>query len=74
MFTRPLLGRALWAITLRVTVGLRSCCGLKTADWILDLDPAGGGEGSRVIAVGTPEEVARQKACVTGKYLAPYLK
>ncbi|MBI1753783.1 MAG: hypothetical protein HYR61_14540, partial [Acidobacteria bacterium] len=51
-FTRPLLGRALWAIALRATVGLRSCCGLKTADWILDLGPEGGGEGGRIIAEG----------------------
>jgi excinuclease ABC subunit A len=47
---------------------------IKTADWILDLGPEGGGEGGRVIAVGTPEEVAKKKASVTGKYLAPYLK
>ncbi|HEX4845093.1 MAG TPA: excinuclease ABC subunit UvrA [Geothrix sp.] len=47
---------------------------IKTADWILDLGPEGGGEGGRIIAVGTPEEVARKKASITGKYLAPYLK
>jgi excinuclease ABC subunit A len=47
---------------------------IKTADWILDMGPEGGGEGGRIIAVGTPETVARQKASVTGKYLAPYLK
>ncbi len=47
---------------------------IKTADWILDMGPEGGGEGGRVIAVGTPEQVAKQKASVTGKYLAPYLK
>ena len=47
---------------------------IKTADWVLDLGPEGGGEGGRIIAVGTPESVARQKASVTGKYLAPYLK
>jgi excinuclease ABC subunit A len=47
---------------------------IKTADWILDMGPEGGGEGGRIIAVGTPEQVARQKASVTGKYLAPYLK
>ena len=100
MFTRPLLGRALRAIALRATVGLRSCCGLKTADWVIDLGPEGGGEGGRIftrpflsralrafalratvglrsccgLAVGTPEEVAKKKASVTGKYLAPYLK
>jgi excinuclease ABC subunit A len=47
---------------------------IKTADWILDLGPEGGGEGGRIIAVGTPEEVAKKKASVTGRYLAPYLK
>jgi excinuclease ABC subunit A len=47
---------------------------IKTADWILDLGPEGGGEGGRIIAVGTPEQVARQKASMTGKYLGPYLK
>jgi len=47
---------------------------IKTADWIIDLGPEGGGEGGRIIATGTPEEVARKKTSVTGKYLAPYLK
>ncbi|WP_026853218.1 excinuclease ABC subunit UvrA [Geothrix fermentans] len=47
---------------------------IKTADWILDLGPEGGGEGGRVIAVGTPEDIAKRKTSVTGKYLAPYLK
>jgi excinuclease ABC subunit A len=47
---------------------------IKTADWVLDMGPEGGGEGGRIIAVGTPETVAKQKASVTGKYLAPYLK
>ena len=47
---------------------------IKTADWVLDLGPEGGGEGGRVIAVGTPERVAKAKGSVTGKYLAPYLK
>ncbi|WP_257307485.1 excinuclease ABC subunit UvrA [Geothrix campi] len=47
---------------------------IKTADWILDLGPEGGAEGGRIIALGTPEEVAKKKASVTGRYLAPYLK
>jgi excinuclease ABC subunit A len=47
---------------------------IKTADWILDLGPEGGGEGGRIIAVGTPEEIVKRKTSVTGKYLAPYLK
>ena len=47
---------------------------IKTADWILDLGPEGGGEGGRILAVGTPEAIAKRKASVTGQYLAPYLK
>jgi excinuclease ABC subunit A len=47
---------------------------IKTADWILDLGPEGGGEGGRLIAVGTPEDIAKRKVSVTGRYLAPYLK
>jgi excinuclease ABC subunit A len=47
---------------------------IKTADWILDLGPEGGGEGGRVLAIGTPEQVAKHRGSVTGKYLAPYLK
>ncbi len=47
---------------------------IKTADWILDLGPEGGGAGGKIIAQGTPEQVAKAKASVTGKYLAPYLK
>ena len=47
---------------------------IKTADWILDLGPEGGGEGGRILAVGTPEQIASRKASVTGQYLAPYLK
>jgi len=46
---------------------------IKTADWILDLGPEGGAEGGLVIATGTPEEVARNKASVTGQFLRPYL-
>jgi len=47
---------------------------IKTADYILDLGPEGGAEGGQIIATGTPEEVARNKASVTGQYLKPYLK
>ena len=47
---------------------------IKTADWIVDLGPAGGDGGGRVIATGTPEDVAANPASVTGKYLAPLLK
>ena len=47
---------------------------IKTADWVIDLGPEGGAEGGRVIAEGTPEEVSKQKASVTGAFLKPYLK
>ncbi|NTV76256.1 MAG: ATP-binding cassette domain-containing protein, partial [Holophaga sp.] len=47
---------------------------IKTADHIIDLGPEGGAEGGLVIATGTPEEVSRNKASVTGRYLRPYLK
>jgi excinuclease ABC subunit A len=43
---------------------------IKTADWIVDLGPEGGGEGGRVVAAGTPEDVARQvDRSFTGQYL-----
>jgi excinuclease ABC subunit A len=42
---------------------------IKTADWIIDLGPEGGDGGGRVIAEGTPEEVARNRASFTGQYL-----
>jgi excinuclease ABC subunit A len=44
---------------------------IKTADFIVDLGPEGGNEGGRVIATGTPEDVARQAdKSYTGQYLA----
>jgi excinuclease ABC subunit A len=43
---------------------------IKTADWIIDLGPEGGDEGGRVVAVGTPETVARQaERSYTGRFL-----
>ncbi len=42
---------------------------VKTADWIVDLGPEGGDKGGRVIAEGTPEDVARVEASFTGRYL-----
>ena len=47
---------------------------IKTADWIVDLGPEGGAGGGTIVANGTPEEVAKNKASVTGKYLKPLLK
>jgi excinuclease ABC subunit A len=47
---------------------------IKTADWIIDLGPEGGDGGGRVIAEGTPEDVARNKASHTGEYLQEVLR
>lgn len=43
---------------------------IKSADYIIDLGPEGGEEGGRIVAIGTPEEVAKNKESYTGKYLA----
>ncbi len=40
------------------------------ADWVIDLGPAGGDEGGRVVATGTPQEVARAQGSATAPYLA----
>ncbi|MDE2614147.1 MAG: excinuclease ABC subunit UvrA [Burkholderiales bacterium] len=42
---------------------------VKSADWIVDMGPEGGAGGGRVVAVGTPEEVARREASHTGRFL-----
>jgi len=47
---------------------------IKTADWILDLGPEGGDGGGRIVAQGTPEEVAKVKESWTGRYLAEALQ
>jgi excinuclease ABC subunit A len=46
---------------------------IKTADWLVDLGPEGGAGGGQIIASGTPEQVAKNSASFTGKYLAPLL-
>ncbi len=46
---------------------------IKTADWVVDLGPEGGNGGGRIIAEGTPEEVARHPESHTGRYLARLL-
>ena len=47
---------------------------IKTADWIIDLGPEGGDKGGRLVAAGTPEDVAMVRESYTGQYLAPYLR
>ena len=46
---------------------------IKCADWIVDLGPDAGVHGGEVIAVGTPEQIAKCKKSETGRYLAPVL-
>ncbi len=46
---------------------------LKSADWLIDLGPEGGDAGGRVVAAGTPEEIARHAGSHTGRFLAPLL-
>ena len=47
---------------------------IKTADYVIDLGPEGGEEGGRVVAVGTPEQVAQIEASHTGRYLRTVLR
>ena len=46
---------------------------IKTADWIIDLGPSGGDGGGRIVAEGSPEDVADNPASVTGEYLRAVL-
>jgi excinuclease ABC subunit A len=47
---------------------------IKTADWIIDLGPEGGAGGGRIVAQGTPEDIAQSPESHTGRYLAPALQ
>ena len=46
---------------------------IKTADWVIDLGPEGGSRGGRIIALGTPEKVAKNKSSFTGEFLRKIL-
>ena len=46
---------------------------IKTADWVIDLGPEGGDGGGRIIAQGTPEDIADNPESFTGRYLKPVL-
>ncbi|OQA09006.1 MAG: UvrABC system protein A [bacterium ADurb.Bin374] len=46
---------------------------VKTADWVIDLGPEGGDAGGRIIAAGTPDELAANPASMTGRFLAEIL-
>jgi biopolymer transport protein ExbD len=47
---------------------------IKSADWVIDLGPEGGDGGGRILAEGTPEDVALVKGSYTGKYLKHVLE
>ena len=47
---------------------------IKSADWVIDLGLEGGNKGGEVVAIGTPEDVAKVKKSYTGQYLAKSLK
>jgi len=47
---------------------------IKTADWVIDLGPEGGDGGGKIVALGTPEDVAKVKESWTGRYLAEALR
>jgi len=46
---------------------------IKCADWVVDMGPEGGAAGGRVVAAGTPEEIARIPESYTGQWLRPAL-
>ena len=47
---------------------------IKTADWIIDIGPEGGGKGGRIIAEGTPEQITNVKKSYTGSFLKTELE
>jgi len=47
---------------------------VKSADYVIDLGPEGGPGGGRIIASGTPEDVAREEASLTGQFLRRVLQ
>ena len=46
---------------------------IKVADWLIDLGPEGGDGGGKLLAEGTPEDVARREDSHTGQFLKPVL-
>ena len=46
---------------------------IKCADWIIDLGPEGGDKGGKIVACGTPEDVAKVKSSYTGQFLGKVL-
>jgi excinuclease ABC subunit A len=46
---------------------------IRSADWVIDLGPGAGDEGGRIVAAGTPEDIAACDASYTGRFLRPSL-
>ena len=46
---------------------------IRSADYVVDMGPGGGEEGGRIVAAGTPEEIASSPESLTGKFLRPLL-
>jgi excinuclease ABC subunit A len=47
---------------------------IRCSDWVIDLGPEGGDRGGEIVAIGTPEDVAKNGRSYTGKYLKQVLK
>ena len=47
---------------------------IANADYVIDMGPGGGEAGGRIVAVGTPGEVATDSASITGRYLAEHVR
>ncbi len=47
---------------------------IKNSDWIIDLGPEGGDEGGKIVATGTPQQIAKAPGSYTGKYLKKIIK
>ena len=47
---------------------------IKNADWVIDLGPGAGDKGGRLIAVGTPEQIAKHNKSLTGRYVKKALE
>lgn len=46
---------------------------IAASDWVIDMGPGGGDAGGKVVAMGKPQDIAREKSSFTGAFLAPYL-
>ena len=66
---RKLLGRGASIVVIEHNLDV-----IKSGDWVIDLGPEGGARGGRIVATGTPEQVARNPRSYTGKFLASVLK